>query len=207
MYRISDDIALVLTLDFFPPIVDDPVQYGAIAAANALSDVYAMGGRPITALNIAAFPTDLPHKILARILSGGAEKAAEAGIEIVGGHTVSDDEPKYGLAVTGIVHPDRIVTNAVVGAPCPDPSIDLDGALARLDADLDIGPLPRPEALAWCARYLRERYELNQIYIAEIQRTTGLPILQLPRLSEGVSGREQVASLSQLLLATPADPP
>ena len=112
MYRISDDIALVLTLDFFPPIVDDPVQYGAIAAANALSDVYAMGGRPITALNIAAFPTDLPHEILARILSGGAEKAAEAGIEIVGGHTVSDDEPKYGLAVTGIVHPDRIVTNA-----------------------------------------------------------------------------------------------
>jgi anion-transporting ArsA/GET3 family ATPase len=102
---------------------------------------------------------------------------------------------------------DRIVTNAIVGTLCPDPSVDVDGALARLDPNLDIGQLPRPEALAWCARYHRARYELNLSYVAEIQRTTGLPILQLPRLSEGVSGLEQVASLSQLLLATPTGPP
>jgi anion-transporting ArsA/GET3 family ATPase len=102
---------------------------------------------------------------------------------------------------------DRIVANAIVGTLCPDPSVDVDGALSRLDPNLNIGQLPRPEALAWCARYHRARYELNLSYVAEIQRTTGLPIVQLPRLSEGVSGREQVASLSQLLLATPAGPP
>jgi selenide,water dikinase len=102
----------VLTVDFFPPIVDDPFIYGAIAAANALSDVYAMGGRPVTALNVAAIPADLPPEILSGILSGGAAKAAEAGVSIIGGHTVIDDEPKYGMAVTGYIHPEKIITNA-----------------------------------------------------------------------------------------------
>ena len=116
VYRLSDELALVQTLDFFPPIVDDPFDYGAIAAANALSDVYAMGGRPISALNVAAFPRDLPLKIFASVLAGGMEKATEAGCSIVGGHTVDDREPKYGLAVTGLVEPGKHVSNAAAQA-------------------------------------------------------------------------------------------
>lgn len=114
IYRLSDDLALVLTVDFFPPVVDDPASFGAIAVANAVSDVYAMGGRPIAGLNILCFPekTDLPDDVLPAILRGGYEKAAEAGFAIVGGHTVDDAEPKYGLAVTGLVHPDKITTKA-----------------------------------------------------------------------------------------------
>ena len=113
VYRLSDALALVQTVDFFTPIVDDPYDFGRIAAANALSDVYAMGGTPLTALNVAAFPVEeLGTEILARILEGGAAVAAQAGVAILGGHTVKDDEPKYGLAVTGVVHPDRVVTNA-----------------------------------------------------------------------------------------------
>jgi selenide,water dikinase len=111
IYRLSDDLALVLTVDFFPPIVDDPRDFGAIAVANAVSDVYAMGGRPITGLNIVGFPRDLSMDILGAILAGAAEKAAEAGMAIVGGHSVNDHEPKYGLAVTGIVRPDQFVSN------------------------------------------------------------------------------------------------
>ncbi len=102
----------MLTVDFFPPIVDDAYTYGEISAANSLSDVYAMGGRPVTALNVAAIPEDLPPEVFAAILRGGAEKAAEAGVTIIGGHTVTDDEPKYGMAVTGYIHPDRIITNS-----------------------------------------------------------------------------------------------
>jgi selenide,water dikinase len=113
VYRLSSDLALVQTVDFFTPIVDDPYDFGRIAAANALSDVYAMGGNPLTALNICAFPIDdLDHEILARILEGGAAIATQAGVVILGGHTVKDAEPKYGMAVTGTVHPDRIITNA-----------------------------------------------------------------------------------------------
>jgi selenide, water dikinase len=113
VFRVSDDIALVQTVDFFAPIVDDPYEFGQIAAANALSDVYAMGGQPLTALNIVAFPTkDLPLEILTRILAGGQDKVHEAGALIVGGHTVIDTELKYGLAVTGRAHPDFLLTNA-----------------------------------------------------------------------------------------------
>ncbi|MEA2688317.1 MAG: selenide, water dikinase [Candidatus Eremiobacteraeota bacterium] len=113
VYRLSADLALVQTVDFFTPVVDDPYDFGRIAAANALSDVYAMGGTPITALNVAAFPVEeLGTEILARILEGGAAVAAEAGVVILGGHTIKDAEPKYGLAVTGTIHPDRVVTNA-----------------------------------------------------------------------------------------------
>jgi selenide,water dikinase len=111
--RVTDDLALVLTTDFFTPIVDDPYAFGAIAAANALSDVYAMGGAPLAALNLVGFPDEaLEPSVLGEILRGGAEKAREAGIDLVGGHTIKSDEPIYGLAVTGTVHPDRVVTNA-----------------------------------------------------------------------------------------------
>lgn len=107
--RLRDDLALVFTTDFFTPVVDDARTFGRIAAANALSDVYAMGAQPLVALNIAAFPTKtLPLEILAEILAGGAEAAAEAGIVIAGGHTVDDPEPKYGLAVVGTVHPEQV---------------------------------------------------------------------------------------------------
>src|SRR6478736_462958 len=113
VFRLSDDIALVQTVDFFAPIVDDPYDFGQLAAANALSDVYAMGGQPLTALNIVAFPTsDLPLDVLTRILAGGQDKVHEAGALVVGGHTVIDTELKYGLAVTGRAHPDFLLTNA-----------------------------------------------------------------------------------------------
>jgi selenide,water dikinase len=113
VYRLDAERALVLTTDFFTPIVDDAYQFGAIAAANALSDVYAMGGTPLAALSVVGFPDELlESSVLADILRGGAEKAAEAGIDIVGGHTIRADEPIYGLSVTGIVHPEHMVTNA-----------------------------------------------------------------------------------------------
>ncbi len=112
VYLLADDLAIVQTLDFFPPVVDDPYTYGAIAAANALSDVYAMGGEPFLALNIAAWPNELPLDLLTEVFRGGLDKAAEAGVVIAGGHTVTDDEPKYGLVVTGRIDPQRILTKA-----------------------------------------------------------------------------------------------
>ena len=112
VFRLSDDLALVQTVDFFTPIVDDPYTYGAIAAANALSDVYAMGGEPLTALNIVCYPKGtVSAEMLLDILRGGFDKAAEAGCLIVGGHSVEDKEMKYGLAVTGKIHPEKILTN------------------------------------------------------------------------------------------------
>jgi selenide,water dikinase len=113
VYKLTDEWALVQTVDFFTPVVDDPYWFGAIAAANALSDIYAMGGRPITALNLVGFPVSkLDKRILAEILRGGADKVREAGAVILGGHSIDDPEPKYGLAVTGLVHPERIGTKA-----------------------------------------------------------------------------------------------
>jgi selenide,water dikinase len=112
VYKINDEVAVIQTLDFFPPVVDDPYDYGAIAAANAMSDVYAMGGEVVLALNICGFPPDLPPDIVAEILRGGAEKVGEAGGVLAGGHTLDDKEPKYGLAVMGFVHPDRVLAKA-----------------------------------------------------------------------------------------------
>jgi len=108
VYQISDDLAIVQTVDFFTPIVDDPYDFGAIAAANALSDIYAMGAKPLTAMNLVAFPKDGPLDVLALIVRGGAEKAIEAGVSVIGGHSIDDREPKYGMAVTGTVHPKKI---------------------------------------------------------------------------------------------------
>jgi selenide,water dikinase len=110
VWRLDDDRALVVTTDFFTPVVDTPYEYGAIAAANSLSDVYAMGAKPFLALNVAAFPPELPPDFLGEILRGGAEKAREAGVVLAGGHTVQDKEPKYGLIALGLVHPDEIMS-------------------------------------------------------------------------------------------------
>lgn len=113
VYKLNDDTALVQTVDYFTPVVDDPYMFGAIAAANALSDVYAMGGTPLTVLNIVGFPiAKLDKKILAEILRGGADKVREAGAVIAGGHSIDDTDPKFGMAVTGTVHPDKVWTNA-----------------------------------------------------------------------------------------------
>ncbi len=111
VYRLTDDTAALLTVDFFTPIVDDPYDFGRITAANALSDIYAMGGRPLTAMNLLAFPCSLGADIVGEVVAGGAEKVAEAGAVTVGGHTIDDAEPKYGLSVFGVVHPDRVVRN------------------------------------------------------------------------------------------------
>ncbi len=126
VHKLNEEQALVMTTDFFPPVVDDAFDFGAIAAANALSDVYAMGGRPISAINLVAYPDGLDLSILSEILRGGAEKVAEAGAVLSGGHTVTDKEPKYGLSVTGIVHPDRIITK---GGAQPGDTLILSKAL------------------------------------------------------------------------------
>ena len=112
VYKLTDELALVQTVDFFPPICDDPFTFGQIAATNALSDVYAMGGEPKLALNIMAVPKEMPPETVHEILRGGYDKAYEAGTIITGGHSIFDDEPKYGLAVTGFVHPDKVLTNS-----------------------------------------------------------------------------------------------
>ncbi|XEC97731.1 selenide, water dikinase SelD [Paenibacillus tarimensis] len=113
VFRLNDELALVQTVDFFTPIVDDPYTFGQIAAANAISDIYAMGGKPLTVLNIVAFPiSTLDKSILTEILRGAGDKVAEAGATLVGGHSIDDKEPKFGLAVTGLIHPDKIRTNA-----------------------------------------------------------------------------------------------
>ena len=116
VYQLNDETALIFTTDFFTPIVDDPYTYGAIASANAMSDVYAMGGQVLMALSIAAFPPKLPGRVIGEILRGAGDKVAEAGGVIAGGHTVDDDEPKFGLAVVGLVHPTRVATKGGVQA-------------------------------------------------------------------------------------------
>ncbi|MCE5333139.1 MAG: selenide, water dikinase SelD [Desulfobacteraceae bacterium] len=143
VYKISDDIAVVSTVDFITPPVDDPLWFGRIAAANSLSDIYAMGGRPLTALNLVMFPSrKLDIQILKGILRGGSEKVAEAGASIAGGHSIDDEEPKYGLAVTGVVSPKRVLTNGGV----------LDGDVLVLTKPLGTGVLfnaCRSKKLPW----------------------------------------------------------
>jgi selenide,water dikinase len=114
VWKISEDLALVVTTDFFTPVVDDHFDYGSIAAANALSDLYAMGSKPVMALNIAAFPPELPTEIIAQIISGGAEKVKESGAALAGGHTIQDKEPKYGLVAVGLVEPGAMLTKSGV---------------------------------------------------------------------------------------------
>lgn len=111
MYRLTDELAIVQTVDFFPPMVDDPYLFGQIAAANALSDIYAMGAKPVVAMNLLCLPSCLDAGVAREILKGGADKAMEAGCVIAGGHSIADDEPKYGLCVTGLIHPGRVLRN------------------------------------------------------------------------------------------------
>ena len=118
VYRLTDDLAIVQTVDFFTPVVDDPFDWGRVAAANALSDVYAMGGRPLTALNLVGWPRDLDFELLGRVLEGGSAICDTAGVNIVGGHSIDDPEPKYGLAVTGVIHPDHVVAKSGAGPGC-----------------------------------------------------------------------------------------
>ncbi len=118
VYRLTDEIAIVQTVDFFTPVVDDPFDWGRVAAANALSDVYAMGGRPVTALNLVGWPRDLDFGLLGRVLEGGSAVCSEAEVNIVGGHSIDDPEPKYGLAVTGLIHPDHIVAKTTGKVGC-----------------------------------------------------------------------------------------
>jgi selenide,water dikinase len=118
IYRLTDEIAMVQTVDFFTPVVDDPFDWGRVAAANALSDVYAMGGRPVTALNLVGWPRDLDFGLLGRVLEGGSAVCSEAEVNIVGGHSIDDPEPKYGLAVTGLIHPDHIVSKSTGTVGC-----------------------------------------------------------------------------------------
>ncbi len=157
VWRLDDQRALVITTDFFTPVVDDPNDYGAIAAAHALSDVYAMGGAPFLALNIAALPLDLPTEIGAEILRGGAEKAREAGVVLAGGHTVQDKEPKYGLVVLGFVHPGHILSK---GGARPGDALVITKPLGfgvvttALKRD-QVNPQDLAEAVGWMKRLNR----------------------------------------------------
>jgi selenide,water dikinase len=154
VWRLSEEQALVATLDFFTPVVDNPYDYGAIAAANSLSDIYAMGARPFLALNVAALPPDLPAEIAGEIVRGGAEKAREAGVVIAGGHTVQDKEPKYGLIALGFAHPEHMLTKSgaqpgdllVLSKPLGTGTITT--ALKRELAD----PTDVSEAVGWMKR-------------------------------------------------------
>ena len=170
VYQLREDLAVIQTVDFFTPIVDDPYTFGQIAAANALSDVYAMGGRPVTALNIVCFPIARMDKtILREILRGGLDKMREAGVLLVGGHSVEDDEPKYGLSVLGIVHPDRVLLNR--GAR-PGDRLILTKPLGTGIAGTAIkagmaGPELAEEAV-------RSMAALNAAAAAEIEKTPGI---------------------------------
>jgi len=162
VWRLSDDRALVVTTDFFTPVVDNPYDYGAIAAANSLSDIYAMGGKPFLALNVAALPPDLPADVSGEILRGGAEKAREAGVVIAGGHTVQDKEPKYGLIALGFVDPAHMITKRgaapgdvlVLSKPLGFGTITT--ALKREQAD----PTDVSEAVGWMKRLNKVASEL-----------------------------------------------
>jgi len=162
VWRLDDERALVATTDFFTPVVDDPYDYGAIAAANALSDVYAMGGKPFMALNVAALPPDLPVEIAGEILRGGAEKTRQAGVVVAGGHTVQDKEPKYGLIVLGFVDPRRMLTK---GGARPGDVLVLSKPLGfgtittALKRDL-VDPAHLSEAVEWMKRLNKTASEL-----------------------------------------------
>ena len=165
VYRLDDERALILTTDFFTPIVDDPYQYGSIAAANALSDVYAMGGRPLLALNITAFPPDLPPSILSDVMRGAADKVREAGAVIAGGHTIQDKEPKVGLAVAGLGHPDRLFTK---GGAQPGDILVLTkplgtGCITTAAKNDKADPAHVEEAVRWMMRLNRDAAEAAQV--------------------------------------------
>ena len=169
VYRLNDETALIVTVDFFPPITDDPYEFGAIAAANSLSDVYAMGGKPLIALNVVGFPASLDKEILGKTLQGGYAKAAEAECLIVGGHTVDDPEPKYGLSVIGIVEPGKQVSNAgakpgdmlVLSKPIGTGIITTAGKQGVVDPDVLAGAVATMAALNRPAAQAMQRVGVN----------------------------------------------
>lgn len=166
VYRVADDVAVIQTVDFFPPMVDDPYVFGQIAAANALSDVYAMGGRPVLALNIVCFPSCLPNDVLAEILRGGADKVNEAGAVIAGGHSVEDNEPKYGLAVTGVVHPDKMLSNATA---IPGDFLVLTKPLGTGIINTAVkGNLAEPESVSHAVKYMASLNALAAQAMADV---------------------------------------
>lgn len=166
VYRLTDDMALVSTADFITPPVNDPFVYGQIAAANAISDVYAMGGRPITCLNLVAFPSGkLAPEVLHRIVAGAVDKITEAGAVLIGGHTIEDDEPKFGLAVNGIVHPDKLWTNA--GARPGDALVLTKPIGSGVLFNANIKNWVSEEALAECIAHLTT---LNRVACETMQR-------------------------------------
>ena len=169
VYRLNDDTALIVTVDFFPPITDDPYEFGAIAAANSLSDVYAMGGKPLIALNVVGFPASLDKEILGKTLQGGYAKAAEAECLIVGGHTVDDPEPKYGLSVIGVVKPGQQVSNAgakpgdvlILSKPIGTGIITTAGKQGVADPDVLAGAVETMAALNRPAAQAMQRVGVN----------------------------------------------
>ena len=169
VYRLNDETALIVTVDFFPPITDDPYEFGAIAAANSLSDVYAMGGKPLIALNVVGFPASLDKEILGRTLQGGYAKAAEAECLIVGGHTVDDPEPKYGLSVIGLVEPGKQVSNAgakpgdvlILSKPIGTGIITTAGKQGVVDPDVMAGAVQTMAALNRPAAQAMQRVGVN----------------------------------------------
>jgi selenide,water dikinase len=184
VWKLDEQRALVLTTDFFTPVVDDPYDYGAIAAANALSDVYAMGGTPFLALNVAALPPDLPLELSAEIIRGGAEKAREAGVVVAGGHTVQDKEPKFGLVVVGFVDPRHILTK---GGAHPGDYLVLTKplgfgvtttALKREQAD----PADVREVVAWMTRLNRAAGQLA----TEFELSSGTDVTGFSLLGHGL---------------------
>lgn len=187
VYRITDDTALVQTLDFFTPIVDDPYLFGQIAAANSLSDIYAMGGRPITAMNIVAVPTDLLDlDTINQILKGGADKVAEANCSLAGGHTVQNPEPMYGLSVTGLIHPDKVISNAG-GKP---------GDVLLLTKPLGTGIISTAIKRGICSPELEEKASAQMASL----NTPGTPIAAagLTRAGTDVTGFGLLGHLSHL---------
>ena len=169
VYKLRDDLAAVLTLDFFTPVVDDPYEFGAIAACNALSDVFAMGVKPLAALNILAFPVALGTEVVAEVMRGGSDKVREAGAFIVGGHSIDDDEPKYGLAVFGTAHPDDILRNE--GARAGDMlyyskrigmGIMNSAFTAKMEDDASMRPVI--EAMMELNRYAAEAFEGLEVH-------------------------------------------
>ncbi|KUO97217.1 selenide, water dikinase [Ferroacidibacillus organovorans] len=181
VYRLSDTLALVQTVDYFTPIVDDPYDFGQIAAANALSDIYAMGGTPLTALNIVGFPiSKLPHELLAEILRGGADKVREAGATLLGGHSIDDVDPKFGMAVTGLIDPEKVWTNA--GAEANDVLVLTKpigaGIITKAIKEAVASEAHAQEAIHWMKMLNRSAAEIARRYeVHAVTDVTGFGLL------------------------------
>lgn len=194
VYRVTDDLAMVQTVDFFTPIVDDAYSWGRIAGANSLSDVYAMGGRPVTALNLVGWPRDLDFELLGRVLEGGSDACAEAGVSIVGGHSIDDPEPKYGMSVTGLIHPDAIVSKTGAAPGC-DLVLTKPLGMGILSSGIKEGVTSESttaEAIAFMSTLNKDASEaMVEVGVAAATDVTGFGLVGhlLQMLDRGVSAR------------------